>query len=145
VAEIELIEQLRDVFADEICFEVDELTRFAFPEIRYFERVGYDPDPEALWQDVRYREADAVNCYRAFVDDVSHYFLRRFNFKNPVLTNFLPTCDPTDSVDVARHKVAAHGRIRTKRAFKVHERTCPKLAKVGFVPCFLQQIELCQL
>lgn len=104
--------------------------------------MRYDPDAEPIATDARDRQADAVDCNGAFLDDVAHDRRWRSNVEHVVLTiafkaPYLPAC-----IDVAEHKMAVEPRIGAEGTLEVDEGPALYKFKIRPLKGFVEHIEL---
>ncbi len=135
------MEELLDVFAEEIGFEVDLGAGGPLAQGGDLVGVGDDPDPESAGDQVGDREADAVQGDGAFEDDIAHNFGRGGDIQEPILAGPLPAEDRAQAVDVAGHEMAAELGGGAQGALEIDEGADPGELEVGADPGFLEQIE----
>ncbi len=111
--------ELIDVFAEDIGFEIDQITGAAGLEIGDIARVRDDPDAEPVAADAGDGQADAIDGDRAFLDDVAHDGRRRFDVEDVILAVLFEPPHLAPGIDVAEDEVAVEPGIGPERALEV--------------------------
>src|SRR5260221_5379389 len=135
------IDELVDVLAEEVGFQVHRVADRAFAQGGRLERVGDDPDAEFLFAHGRNGEAYPVHGDGTFENDVAHHVGWRGDFEDVVASGAFPARDRAGAVDVAGDKMAAQARANLEGTLQVHERTGARVVEIGAPPGFLEQID----
>lgn len=134
------MQELLDVFGENIELEIDESARLEEPQVRLFPGVRNDPDDETLSRPLRDRQADAVDCDRTFGRDVAREVVRQIDLEAEIRALLLKTENARGAVDVALDEVSAEAAIRGKCALEINKAAIER-AEIRPRECFFEQIE----
>lgn len=131
--------QFRQIFADNVEFEIDEVAGLEVLKIGVFKGVWNDGNGKPIFGRLHHRQTDAVDTNRAFVHQNPALAGRIFQLEIPAPVPVFDSGHDTCRIHMPLYDVPVQTSVRRHRAFEIdHFSNCPSL-QIGAFQRFLDR------